>query len=374
MAAADWGWWRDRRLPAELLHLDSAAAGRSSTATLNATAAHAAREAVAGGYVAQAEAAGTITAGRAAIGDLFGVPADGVAFVQSASAALHTLLDVWPLRFGDKVAVLPSEWGPARHLFQHRGFELVPLTADRDGILDLPALDRLLGGESRPALVHLTQVVSHRPLVQPVADAAELCRRVGVPLWVDAAQAIGHVDTASGAAAVYATSRKWLTGPRGVGMVGIARSWWERLRVSASELELTNAPPDAPVRLLELGEAHIAGRVGLCTAVAEFVDAGPKAVWDRLAEVGRMTRESLAGLPGWEVVPAVGPDVATTALRPRAGQDVVAERQRLLSEHGIVTSAAATFRAPLDMAAPLLRISPHVDCTQDDLARLRTAL
>jgi hypothetical protein len=37
-AASDWGWWRERRLPAERIHLDSAAAGRSSRATLAVTA------------------------------------------------------------------------------------------------------------------------------------------------------------------------------------------------------------------------------------------------------------------------------------------------------------------------------------------------
>ena len=37
-ADSGWAWWRERRLPAELVHLDSAAAGRSSTATLAATA------------------------------------------------------------------------------------------------------------------------------------------------------------------------------------------------------------------------------------------------------------------------------------------------------------------------------------------------
>jgi pyridoxal 5-phosphate dependent beta-lyase len=47
----------------------------------------------------------------------------------------------------------------------------------------------------------------------------------GVPLWVDAAQALGHVDTARGADAVYATSRKWLTGPRGVGLLAVTEPW-----------------------------------------------------------------------------------------------------------------------------------------------------
>jgi hercynylcysteine S-oxide lyase len=55
-AGEEWGWWRERRLPAQRVHLDTAAAGRSSVATLRATAAHAEREATAGAYVAQAEA------------------------------------------------------------------------------------------------------------------------------------------------------------------------------------------------------------------------------------------------------------------------------------------------------------------------------
>jgi hercynylcysteine S-oxide lyase len=41
---------------------------------------------------------------------------------------------------------------------------------------------------------------------------------------------------------------------------------------------------------------------------------------------------------------------------------------------GIVTTAASTLRAPRDMTEPLLRVSPHVDCTAEDLDRLRQAL
>jgi pyridoxal 5-phosphate dependent beta-lyase len=65
---------------------------------------------------------------------------------------------------------------------------------------------------------------------------------------------------------------------------------------------------------------------------------------------------------------------AIVGLRAAAGQDVVAARGRLLDEHGIVTTACTVLRAPLDMAEPLLRISPHVDVTPDDLTRLRQAL
>jgi pyridoxal 5-phosphate dependent beta-lyase len=89
---SDWRWWRERRPAASYLHLDSAAAGRSSLATLAATAAHAEREAAAGAYVAAAEAAPVLDAGRAELARLLGVPAPGLALVQSAEAALDALL------------------------------------------------------------------------------------------------------------------------------------------------------------------------------------------------------------------------------------------------------------------------------------------
>ena len=375
-AAADWGWWRERRLPGGPLHLDTAAAGRSSLATLAATAAHAEREATSGAYVAQEEAEPLLAEGRANLARLLGVPAGGVAFVPSAQAALDTLLAIWPLREGDAVAVVPSEWGPNLDAFAAKGLRVTEVAAHGDGAVDLDALERMLAGNTPggpPAAVHLVQVTSHRGLVQPVAEAAARCRAAGVPLWVDAAQALGHVDTACGADAIYATSRKWLTGPRGVGVLGVAGPWWDRLRITAPELEKSIRPPDSsPLWLLDATEANVAAWVGLCTAVAEYLAAGPNRVWARLAEVGRQTREALAGLPGWAVADPVAAPSAIVALRATNGQDIGKTRSGLLP--GIVTTAASTLRAPRDMTEPLLRVSPHVDCTAGDLDRLRQAL
>jgi len=373
-AASGWGWWRERRLPAERLYLDCAAAGRSSRATLAATAAYAEREATIGAYVAAAEAGPVLVEGQARLGRLLGVPAAGVTFVPSAEAALDTLLAIWPLREGDAVAVVPAEWGPNLHAFAARGLRITEIATAGDGAADLADLERMLAGPP-PALVHLTQVTSHRGLVQPVTEAAALCRAAGVPLWVDAAQALGHVDTACGADAIYATGRKWLTGPRGVGIIGVTDPWWDRLKISASDLIADSRPADSsPLWLIGATEDNVAAQVGLCTAVAEYLQAGPARVADRLAEVGRQTRQALARLPGWQVADPPDAPSAIVALRAANGQDIARTRARLLDEHGIVVTAGAITRAPRDMTEPLLRISPHVDCTPEDLALLRQAL
>jgi hercynylcysteine S-oxide lyase len=365
--------FRTRRPATTFTHLDTAAAGRSSEQTLRAVAAHAEREAVAGAYVAAAGAAPVIDAGRGALAGLFGMEPGGIAFTESGSAARSALLRAWPVSAGQTVAVVPSEWGPNLDAFTDRGLRVDWLAVGPDGLVDLDALRRFVA-VTPPAFVHLTLVASHRPLVQPVAEAASICHEAGVPLWVDAAQALGHVDVSCGADAMYATSRKWLTGPRGVGIVAVAEPWWRRLRPQASELDRGALGDGSPVLLLESPEGHFAGRVGLCNAVSEFVSGGPAAVYERLALVGKETRAALAEAPGWQVVGEAGAPSAITALRPAAGQDVAAVRSMLLDKHQIVTTAALPARAPREMKGPYLRISPHVDCTPEDIERLAAAL
>jgi pyridoxal 5-phosphate dependent beta-lyase len=372
-----WRLFRDNRPLSTYVHLDAASAGRSSRKTLSMVAGYAEREAVAGAYVAATEAARVIAAGRTTLAELLGVEPGGIAFVESAAAALAVLLRAWPLMAGSTVAVLPSGWGPAVDAFTDRGLRVAQLAVDGSGLVDLDALRQFVA-VTPPAFVHLTLAASHRPLVQPVAEAVSICHAAGVPVWVDAAQALGHVGAACGADAIYATSRKWLCGPRGVGVIAVASSWWRRLRPRASEMDREAAGPDeSPVLLLESREAHFAGRIGLCAAVGEHVALGPDVVRAQLAEVGRLTREALADVPGWEVVAA--PDgapgaSAITALRPTAGQKVAAVHSMLLADHQIVTTAASPARAPYEMKEPYLRISPHVDVTPEDLAMLRRAL
>jgi hercynylcysteine S-oxide lyase len=97
-------------------------------------------------------------------------------------------------------------------------------------------------------------------------------------------------------------------------------------------------------------------------------------VRERLTALGRATRELLDGVGGWRVIEPVDEPTATTTLLPPDGVDVVATRRRLLAEHGIVTSSIGPERAPGEMTDPVLRISPHLDATLDDLEALASAL
>jgi pyridoxal 5-phosphate dependent beta-lyase len=335
---------------------------------LEATAHHARHEGELGGYVAEVAADHLLQQGRSVLGGLVGMAAADVAFLHSAQSALVTALTGWRLPRGTRVACLPGEYAP--NIAQLRRFGLCPepLPVDGLGRADLAGVERLLAADP-PGVVHLTHVGSHRGVVQPAAEVTALCRAAGVPLVLDAAQSAGHTDIDVGADVVYFPSRKWLAGPRGVGVL------CARPRIVAQWTPVLPEPPDVPpMRAFEAGEAHVAGRVGLVLAVGEHLAAGPGLVRERLAALGRATRELLDGVGGWRVVEPVDEPTAITTLRPPDGADVPATRARLLAEHGIVTTAIGVERAPGELTGPVLRVSPHVDGTLDDLEALAAAL
>jgi hercynylcysteine S-oxide lyase len=365
--------WREVRPPVAGLHLDSAACSRQSFAVIEASAQHARYEAEVGGYVAAEAATPVLDAGRAAFAALSGMPDAQVVYTTGSLNALDLLLGSWP---ADRrtLACLPGEYGPNLALMKAHGFQRQLLPTRDDGRVALDDAAFALEGDP-PDFVHLTTVTSHSGVVQPTAMIAKLCGELGLPLVVDAAQALGHVDCAVGADATYSSSRKWIAGPRGVGVLAVRPDLAERLRprLAVPEWALKSGSPTV-AQQLEFGEANIAARVGFSVALGEHLACGPKAVRARLAELGAISRTVLSDVSGWAVIEEVEEPSAITTLAPVDGADPQAVRAWLLTERRILTTYAGVERAPLELTGPVLRISPHADTTADDLAIFAEAL
>lgn len=347
--------WRSARPSAAGVHVDSAACSRQSFAVIDAAASHARHEAEVGGYVAAEAAEPALAAGRKAVGALTGMNGDDVVFTTGSGHGLDLVLANWP---GERtIACLPGEYGPNLVVMAANGFEVRHLPVDAMGRLVVDDAAAVLASKP-PALVHLTVLGSHRGVVQPLAEFAAACRRLGLPLVVDAAQALGHVDCAVGADAIYSSSRKWLAGPRGVGVLAVRQGL---------------LPEDALGRLAHV-EANIAARVAFSVALGEHLSAGPDRVRARLAEVGSTTRQVLAEVPGWRVVEPVDEPTAITTIESVDGLDPHRVRSWLIAERGVVTTAIGIERAPLELSTPALRISPHVDVAPEHLEVLAAAL
>ncbi|MGD1208203.1 ergothioneine biosynthesis PLP-dependent enzyme EgtE [Mycobacterium seoulense] len=363
--------WRAARPPVAGLHLDSAACSRQSLAVIEAAALHARNESEVGGYVAAEAAAPALDAGRVAFAALSGMPDAEVVFTTGSLNALDLLLGAWPAD-RRRVACLPGEYGPNLALLAAHGFDRQLLPTLEDGRVALDDAALALQADP-PDLVHLTAVGSHSGVVQPLAMIAQLCRELGLPLVVDAAQALGQVDCAAGADATYASSRKWIAGPRGVGALAVRRRLMEGLHPRLAAPEWL-AGSFTVAQQLEFGEANIAARVGFSLALGEHLAYGPRAVRARLAELGGVSRRVLADVAGWAVVEEVDEPSAITTLAPVDGADPQAVRSWLLAERRILTTFVGVQRAPLELAGPRLRISPHVDTTADDLETFAEAL
>src|SRR5689334_23065574 len=161
VSADVWTAWRADRPSAALLHVDSASVGRSSFATLEAVAAHARLEAEVGGYVAQDRARPRLDRLRTDVATLLGVDVDGVAFTESAMAALDRLVRAWPLGEGSRVAVAASGWGPNAELLESYAVTVDQLPVEGSGVVDLDGLERLLATDP-PDAVLLDVVAAQR--------------------------------------------------------------------------------------------------------------------------------------------------------------------------------------------------------------------
>lgn len=367
--------WRSARPPMAGLHLDNAACSRQSLAVIEAGAQHARNESELGGYVAAEAATPVLDAGRVAFAALTGMADAEVVFTTGSLNALDLLLGAWPSGATDRkrLACLPGEYGPNLAMMAAHGFDRQLLPALEDGRIALDDAALALQGDP-PDLVHLTAVASHRGVVQPVSMVAQLCRELGLPLVVDAAQALGQVDCAVGADVTYSSSRKWIAGPRGVGILGVRRELMGRLRPRLAAPDWARNGGSPVAEQLEFGEANVAARVGFSLALGEHLAYGPQAVCARLAKVGALSRTALANVAGWTVVEEVEEPSAITTLAPTDGADPQAVRDWLLAERRILTTFAGVQRAPLELAEPVLRISPHVDTTADDLETFAEAL
>jgi pyridoxal 5-phosphate dependent beta-lyase len=361
--------WRAERPEPAGVHLDSGACSRQGHAAIEAAAQHARHEAEVGGYVALEAAAPVLDAGRAAVAALTALAPTDVVFTTGANHALDLLLRSWT---GDRsVACLVGEYGPNLALMAANGFRVSALPVDGHGRLRVDAAAEALARE-RPGLVHLTPLGSHRGLAQPLNPLVEVCRDLGLPLVVDAAQALGHLDCTVTPDAIYSSSRKWLAGPRGVGVLAIRPDLADRLRPRFPPSE-----PGAPLTVLqqlEHGESNAAARVGFSVAIGEHLAAGEDHVRARLAEVGRLTREAMSDVSGWRVVEPVDEPTAITTLAPTDGADPHKVRDWLIAERRIVTTACDARRAPNELTVPVLRLSPHVDVTLDELGLTAAAL
>jgi cysteine desulfurase len=154
---------------------------------------------------------------RDAIAGCFGGRAQDLVFTSGGTEA--DALAVRAQSRGRRIVISVIEHDAVR--FAASGAAGVPV--GQDGVADLAALEALLA-DGEPSLVCLMLANNETGVVQPVAEAASICRRFGAVLHVDAVQAAGRMEVRLdqlGAHSLAISSHK-LGGPAGVGALLLA--------------------------------------------------------------------------------------------------------------------------------------------------------
>jgi cysteine desulfurase len=114
----------------------------------------------------------------------------------------------------------PSVVRMAEHLGE-RGVQIVWVEPDPEGVVRAEAVAEALERAARTSVVRLCalQAVNHETgVIQPVEEVVALCRARGVPLFVDAVQAVGKLPPSSWAGAdLVSVAGHKIRGPKGIG-------------------------------------------------------------------------------------------------------------------------------------------------------------
>jgi cysteine desulfurase/selenocysteine lyase len=269
------------------------------------------REQEMGGYEAQAEHQQEIEDAYRRLADLIGAQPSELALVSSASRAFQFGLSALPLEAGHKILTSRLEYVTVfMNLLQRReaGIEIEVIPEDGQGVIDLERLEQAI--DSRTRLIVLTHIPTHTGTVQPAEAVGRIAREHGLTYFLNATQSLGvyplHVGKI-GCDLMCSTSRKWLRGPRGLGMLYVRSEIMEQLNPPFPDVRAAvwedpyrfRWPPDA--RAFETWESNPAATLALGEAAAYAQNMGLEAIWQRVQNLASYLRQRLGELPGAKV-------------------------------------------------------------------------
>lgn len=145
----------------------------------------------------------------------------------------------------------PSVANPVAEL-ERRGWRVERLGVDSQGRLRLDQLESSCA--LKPQLMTLMFANNETGVIQPIAEAAQICRSYGVPLHCDAVQAVGKLDLDFRQLEVssLAFAAHKFNGPRGIGAL-LVRSEWQLRPLLFGGAQQQGARPGTECTVLAVG-------------------------------------------------------------------------------------------------------------------------
>ncbi len=372
----------------DLIHLNHAGSSLPDERVIAVQIEHLRREAEIGGYEASDEAAEREDAAYDSFAALVGGRREEIARFEHATAAWNAAFWSIPMRPGQRIITHDHDYGANVVAFLHaaevHGVEIVRIASDRQGQIDLGALEDALSEPSQIAVVSLTWVPTSGGLVNPAAAVGSLTQAAGVPFLLDACQAAGQlvIDVdALGCDFLSVTGRKYLRGPRGSGFLWVRDAMLDRVRVSqpdhhgADWVAIDRYEPLPDARRFEYWEYSHASWLGLGRAVDLALELGIDRIQATVARRAAELRRALTDIGMTVHDQGVATCGIVTATHPSVES---ADLQARLRARGVNASTTFAGSARADMEAralpPMLRLSVHCTTTADEIERAAAAI
>ena len=307
---------------------------------------------------------------RVAVAALVDASPDGVVFVGGGSESNHLAL-----LGSSRARVLVSAIEHSSVLQAVPTAEKIPV--DRDGIVDVAALDALLAADRRPAIVSVMLANNETGILQPVAAVSEIAHAHGALFHCDAIQAAGKLGLVAdkiGADLVSLSAHK-LGGPPGIGALVVTGDADLAPMIRGGGQE----------RGRRAGSENLLGIAGFAAA-AEAALAG-LGDYERVRQLrDRLERAALAAVPGALVIGGEASRLPNTSALSLPG--IAAETQVIaLDLAGVMVSAGAACSSGKvgpshvlagmglspEVAAATIRVSLGWTTRDDDIAHFLDA-
>ena len=304
-------------------------------------------------------AAEALERARWRLSECFAVQPDQLIVTSGATESVHlALLGASARRASGRVVISavehPAVTAAARQL-EHRGWQLDLWPVDRNGVIDLNHLDRLLSPPT--TLVSLIAAQSEVGSLQPIRAVAQACRERGILFHTDATQLAsqGCFDFSRLGADLLSLSAHKCQGPRGVGLL---------IREPSVELVPLQGGGGQEGGLRS-GTEPVALVAGMAEAMAALPQYDPHAQLlppGSTPEMRRQRDDLLRALLDCPGLKAIGADcdhrlphhisllVGTSKGQPLAGRTVV----RRLAEHGVGCSSGSACSSGQSSDSPVL--------------------
>lgn len=255
-----------------------------------------------GGHEPAMLAADTAFDCRCAAADLFHMNApETVVFTFNATHGLNIAIEslVQP---GDKVVVSGYEHNSVMRPLVLRGANITVAASPlfRPNEMEA-AFAAALPGAKAAVCTMMSNVFGY---ITPIGDIAELCRKNGVALIIDASQGAGNMDIdfeTLGAAFIAMPGHKGLLGPQGTGLLLCGREGDPLMAGgTGSDSKNPNMPDYLPDRL-EAGTHNIPGIAGLREGIRFVAEQTPQAIGKHETALMLRFAEQLRHIPNLEV-------------------------------------------------------------------------